>query len=203
MLKGRPMNGLLVSITFILAAGVAAAADAAVLQFSGSFQNVTPPGAPGGRCGPPPILTLTFAPEATSGVSNLGAFTVSASHCVLPTPPVTNYGDGEFTWFFGSGDELHGTYTGVFTILPGGTAQTVQNYLVTGGAGRFNGASGAFQHQGTVAFGPGGVTTGEATFEGSITTVPEPSTWGMMLLGFGAMGAAVRQKRRPALVALS
>ena len=29
--------------------------------------------------------------------------------------------------------------------------------------------------------------------------VPEPATWGMMLLGFGAMGMAMRRRRRPVL----
>jgi hypothetical protein len=38
--------------------------------------------------------------------------------------------------------------------------------------------------------------------EGSITisAVPEPGTWGMMLLGFGAAGYAMRRRRRPALM---
>ena len=31
--------------------------------------------------------------------------------------------------------------------------------------------------------------------------VPEPSTWAMMLLGFGAMGFALRRKRKPAALA--
>jgi hypothetical protein len=33
------------------------------------------------------------------------------------------------------------------------------------------------------------------------TPVPEPSTWAMMLLGFGAVGMAVRRNRRRALEA--
>ena len=31
--------------------------------------------------------------------------------------------------------------------------------------------------------------------------VPEPSTWAMMLLGFGAMGVALRRRRRPTAIA--
>jgi hypothetical protein len=169
-------------------------AQAEVIPFSGSFQNVTPPGVPGGRCGPGPVLTLTFAPATTSGVSTLGAFTVSASHCVLPTPPVTRYGEGEFTWSFESGDTLTGTYTGIFTIVPGG-ARTVQDYLILGGTGRFRDVRGTFQHEGTVVFGEGGVTRGQASFAGAITAVPEPATWAMMMLGFGMVGGMAR--RRP------
>jgi hypothetical protein len=37
-----------------------------------------------------------------------------------------------------------------------------------------------------------------ATFSAA---VPEPATWAMLLLGFGGLGAALRSKRRPALVA--
>jgi hypothetical protein len=182
-------------LAVVTVCAVAGSAGAASIPFSGSIQNVTPPGAPGGRCGPPPVLTLTFAPDNTSGVSNLGAFTVSASHCVIPTPPVSTYGDGEFTWYFESGDTLVGTYTGTFTIVPGAPAQTVQDYVITGGTGRLDRASGAFQHVGTVIFGEGGVTTGQSAFEGQISTIPEPATWGMMLLGFGAVGAAARVRR--------
>ena len=32
---------------------------------------------------------------------------------------------------------------------------------------------------------------------GQVTNVPEPSTWAMMLIGFGATGVAMRRRRRP------
>jgi len=35
--------------------------------------------------------------------------------------------------------------------------------------------------------------------QAAATAVPEPATWGMMLLGFSAIGFAMRRKRRPAL----
>lgn len=41
----------------------------------------------------------------------------------------------------------------------------------------------------------GGAASGNLTF---IAAVPEASTWMMMLLGFGAIGAALRTRRRPA-----
>jgi hypothetical protein len=187
----RFLSPLLATLAILAAAP---GAEAAAIPFSGSIQNVTPPGVPGGRCGPPPNLTLTFAPDNTSGVSNLGAFTVSASHCVVPTPPVSNYGDGEFTWFFEAGDTLMGTYTGTFTIVPGAPAETMQDYVITGGTGRFDRASGSFRHVGTVTFGQGGATTGQSVFEGQITPIPEPATWGMLILGFGAIGGLVRRR---------
>ena len=37
----------------------------------------------------------------------------------------------------------------------------------------------------------------------TITAVPEPATWAMMLLGFGAAGYAMRRRRAPALAQLA
>ena len=45
-----------------------------------------------------------------------------------------------------------------------------------------------------------GRNTGDGAFSGTLTfaatsAVPEPATWGMMLLGFGAVGFSLRRKR--------
>ncbi len=164
-------NGIL---AISLASAWCGLADASTLPFRGTIQNVTPPGAPGGRCGPPPVLTLTFAPGATTGTSNIGTFTITASHCVTPTPPVTNYSDGRFSWNFGSGDVLEGTYSGTVTLVPGQPIENVQDYVVTGGTGRFEGAGGTFQHVGSFVFGAGGVTTGQSAFSGTLCLEPGP-----------------------------
>ena len=47
-----------------------------------------------------------------------------------------------------------------------------------------------------------GNNSGAGSLGGSITirqAVPEPSTWAMMLIGFGAVGFAMRRRRTPAL----
>ena len=50
-------------------------------------------------------------------------------------------------------------------------------------------------------------TPGSARVSGTFTylsaSVPEPSTWAMMLLGFGAVGFALRRRRTPKLVQLA
>lgn len=38
----------------------------------------------------------------------------------------------------------------------------------------------------------------ETTFSASTVALPEPATWAMMLLGFGAIGVSMRRRRRPA-----
>jgi len=50
-----------------------------------------------------------------------------------------------------------------------------------------------------------GTSTGNGAFGGNVafTSVPEPATWGMMLLGFGAIGYAIRRRRRPALLQIA
>lgn len=47
----------------------------------------------------------------------------------------------------------------------------------------------------------GGSFTGNVTI--SAAAVPEATTWAMMLLGFGAMGIAIRRRRRPTLAQLA
>jgi hypothetical protein len=37
----------------------------------------------------------------------------------------------------------------------------------------------------------------------NVAAVPEPATWAMMLLGFGAMGLVIRRRRRPVLAQLA
>ena len=43
----------------------------------------------------------------------------------------------------------------------------------------------------------GGASSGNITFQ--FVPVPEPATWGLMLLGFAGIGLAMRRGRRPAL----
>ena len=49
----------------------------------------------------------------------------------------------------------------------------------------------------------GGVSSVRQIRIDQATAVPEPATWGMMLVGFGAIGFAMRRRRRPALMQLA
>jgi hypothetical protein len=37
----------------------------------------------------------------------------------------------------------------------------------------------------------------------TVPAIPEPATWAMMLLGFGATGLMIRRRRRPVLAQLA
>ena len=95
---------------------------------------------------------------------------------------------------------IGGTITGVSLSAPGGaptfaaavgssnTLSLLTDYL---GAGSYR-----LTFSGTAPAG-GGVASGNFTF--LLQPVPEPATWGMMLIGFAGIGLAMRSRRRPVL----
>ena len=183
-----------------IAAGMLCASaptNAATVLFTGNFQNVDAPSDGTGRCGAPPNRTVNIGtgPGATAvGTSNLGNFTSIQSHCVvLPLPGTYKQGIFEFT--FDQGDQLTGTYFGELTgAFP--TFTNNQTLLITGGSGRFFDASGTVSLTGTVTLGAQARASG--TFQGllNLPAVPEPSTWAMMIIGFGMLGGAMRSARQ-------
>ncbi|QYE33821.1 PEPxxWA-CTERM sorting domain-containing protein [Polymorphobacter sp. PAMC 29334] len=184
-----------------VAVAIASPLSAGTLMFSGSFANTNAPAAPGGRC---PSLTVTIgnhSPFYATGLSTLGAFTSIQSHCLDSGPPIavgaadTPYYDGRFTYSFTGGGSLFGTYSGV--LSNSGVAsviENVQSFLVTGGSGKFAHARGTFVGTGDIRF-LGGPPTASLTIGESVLAVPEPATWGMLIIGFTATGLAIRARR--------
>jgi PEP-CTERM motif len=177
----------------------AVSAVAGTVNFAGTRSNISPGGAPGGRCAP--ALTISFGPGALAagGTSNLGAFSYVGSHCIAGFPPGP-YSDGLFTWDFGDGT-LSGTYSGLLEAsgVPGQFLVS-EDILFTGGTGRFNGATGAATADGTLRFGQvngTNVSFGDVNFTGQLTAaaVPEPASWALMLAGGIGVAAACRQRR--------
>lgn len=193
------MKTLVLVVT--VAVAIASPLSAGTLLFSGTFANTNPPAAAGGRC---PTLTVNignFGHFFASGSSNLGAFTSAQSHCLDSGPPITvgspdtPYYDGRFTYSFAGGGTLSGTYTGLLSNSGvTGVVDNKQNFLVTGGSGRFAHARGSFLGTGDIRFG-GGPPSASLTIADSVLAVPEPATWGLMIIGFSATGLAVRARR--------
>ena len=94
---------------------------------------------------PPPstFASVDFGP-LTGNATHLGRFTLRGPHRVnLATIPVTAIGTFEFT--AADGDTLRASFTGLGT--PTGTPgifSIVETATVTGGTGRFAGATGSF-----------------------------------------------------------
>ena len=181
-------------------------ANAAAIEFAGtqSYVNILNPPATG-RCAPDFAATVNIEPGrlSSSGTSNLGNFASTQSHCIVSAPP-TSIEEGIFSFAFEAGDVLTGTYSGAITATD--TADLfdlVEEFLVTGGTGRFLNASGMLTVTGSFLRGPnpegpGFVTDFDGTFRGllDVQAVPEPATWGLLLLGCGVLGPVVRRRRR-------
>jgi len=173
--------------------GAALPAQADVLPFSGSVTGLSNLVGVDPSCAP---LTFRSAidPASTVGHSSLGDFTLGTSTCLSPGGGASF---GTFVINFGA-DAFSGTFDGGST--PTGTpgiSDTAWLFTILGGTGRFLGASGAFDATG-IADATTRPTHVSINFAGDITApaVPEPASWGLMLLGFGAMGLIVRSRRQ-------
>lgn len=121
-------------------------------------------------------------------------------------------GDGEFVW---EGDWEDSPYPGFLTFIYsagadlavsfGGQLYTLENgggHYVLSDPNPFN--SGVFRHGDLVFDTEGGLATLSLDASvlggtGGFFTVPEPSTWLLLIAGFGLVGAAARARRRAAL----
>ena len=97
--------------------------------------------------------------------------------------------DVDFTNVFLSGGSIVGTIS--LTPDPGNTDLSETWRLLP-----------LFLEAGTYTFTIQGTRGDTSAFGGNIafSAIPEPATWGMMLLGFAAVGYQVRRRRRPTLL---
>lgn len=182
-------NTLIVRAAMALAALSTASAAAADVDFTGSMvgQGVVMPSA---ACAPIPNSgSINPGP----GLSNFGAFSYSHSVCTQAgVGPIV----GTFVVNFGV-DEFYGTLLGSGAAGPSPTLfDLLIDYTITGGTGRFVGATGSFVGQGTAD-----VSVHPSIVSLSFGAVPEPASWAMMLLGFGGVGLAVRRRRKTVAIA--
>ena len=109
--------------------GAAEARGGTSLPFRGTFSTTEVPDGP--------LRRLNGSGQAT----HLGRFTVTAAFTLIP-PPVST-ASGTAVWTADNGDQLYTNVSGTATVVfP--TANITETHTITGGTGRFEGASGSF-----------------------------------------------------------
>lgn len=127
-----------VAVVFVALTALAAPASAGTqVPFKGSLQGVdaltfTVP------CGPLAPFLLT----GTGNATHLGTFTVDFPHCVNFA---NGSGSGTFVLTAANGDTVTGTVIGQAVLPPvNGVLSINETWTITGGTGRFGGATGIF-----------------------------------------------------------
>lgn len=87
----------------------------------------------------PPIASVLI--EATGTGSQLGRFTVEVPHTVNQALRV---GSGSYIFTAANGDTLTADFSGTGTLVAPGVLSTTETATITGGTGRFAGATGTF-----------------------------------------------------------
>lgn len=186
--KGNDMQRKIVKQA-VLAATLAVTAMASPAQATEFFGS----GTATAMVGPNPVCApLPFQGIATgSGSSAFGTFTYGHTSCTSgATGPVF----GSFLFDFGI-DQFSGTFDGTSAATAtAGLFDLSFIYTITAGTGRFADGTGAFSGIGTVDVRGGPPSRLSLAF----SAVPEPGTWATMLIGFGAIGGAMRRRRRQA-----
>jgi hypothetical protein len=183
----------------LVALGVAPAARARAQAFAGTvdvtlpnFARVPDPA----RCGASPANVREDWPSIP-GTSAFGAFVLASSNCVARS--AGSHFDGRFTFDFGGGRTLFGTYVGQITLqLPpplGVPFVTSQTLTIVGGTGAFAGAGGTLSKVGTFTLNAGDTFTLRQTITGTVSTVPEPATVLLLAAGLVGGGAVARRRR--------
>ena len=128
------------------------------------------------QANPGASTTVRFTAPQTATYHLVGSFTrIDTSN---------GAGDGVYTGLsapsFGGGGLLGSNYldTDMYNITRDFTAGEVADFSLYAGGNTYNDGTG---------------------FRLTVASVPEPATWGMMFVGFGAMGGAMRRRRKGAV----
>jgi hypothetical protein len=87
--------------------------------------------------------TLAFVTDSTSVMSHVGRSTVDIDGVFTPTGPSTFTVAGSLTLTAANGDQLFGDFSGSGTNVASGGSTGTTATTITGGTGRFTGASGS------------------------------------------------------------
>jgi PEP-CTERM motif len=152
----------------------------------------------------------------------------TAANPASPAPATISWSDADvgaspFSASIDFNNTLAGNYFASLTTAdPAVFFTNLTIYAIVGGAGSATTGPALMQYSGgpthsisllPASFGSGnfrlsfsGTTSGGGGEGGTLSffaAVPEPSTWALMLFGFGAMGVALRRRRRPVLAQIA
>lgn len=116
-----------------------------------------------------PVLQAQVTGTGTA--NHLGKSRLEAETTIYLEPLPVHF-NGTTTFTAANGDELYTTFTGISTPNGDGTETLMRNYTVTGGTGRFSGATGSFTgiSVGKTPETPGElIRIGRITLEGTIS----------------------------------
>jgi hypothetical protein len=139
-----------ITVLLLVATSIGISADQ--LPFVAMFTSLVPGGAlPVCDAAHPVPVALVGTGHAT----HMGRFTETQTHCVNPT--TGEFSSGQFTTTGANGDAIFGTYSGHVVPTTATTGAIYGVFVITGGTGRFVGATGGGGATGTLDF-----VTGEA-----------------------------------------
>jgi hypothetical protein len=134
---------------------------------------------------------LTF--NGTSSTVDTAAATITLSNLDFTAGLTGANSGGTTTGSFTNSITIGGavfSYVIPYSLTIGSSVDSITLLATTFSRGGFNFATNA------VTLNSGGATVRGALTANVAAAVPEPGTWGLMLLGFGAVGAAMRRQRR-------
>ena len=148
-----------------------------------------------------PVAAQTTFFEITSGNTVFSAFNLSGDPFTWDDGYATYYNvdytvgpDRGYVGFYDLDSDVEGEVGGLTFSDGSGTFSGDQLYGGTEDSPTFT--SGSYQIYGDLDNQP------TAAYTVSITNVPEPATWLMMILGFGTVGVALRRKQRSSSLAV-
>jgi hypothetical protein len=164
-----PANALLVSGTYI------------------GQSNLTPSGLPG-------VLLQNFTGDGDD--TTFGTFTLTdESKLDIGSPPIDQITNLSFSIAFADGI-LFGNGSGTGTDIAPGVVSTSLDLAIIGGTGRFAGETGKVTAtEIDTLSGPTTLSVTDGSYTGTLSAVPEPATWAMLLIGFFSVGAMARYAR--------
>ena len=119
----------------------------------------------------PPIASANV--NATGVATHLGQFTLAIPHSVIFTPTFPRTSSGFYNFVAANGDTLSASFTGLVNPIPGvpGALAAVESANITGGTGRFAGATGDFTVERVALIDPAtGTGTTIGSFYGTISS---------------------------------